>query len=393
MVIAGLGVLALPFLPQNSPQENSPSNNGNINNVSNGNTNTGNSGDNSSSNTVNRTFPFIPVNFLITKFNNTPYTHTEFASNVRSGGVGKDGIPPIEIPQYIIGKEADSILADTDIVFGLDYQGKVIAFPQYILVWHEIINENIGGVKITFAYCPLTGSAVGYVGHFLTVETSFGVSGNLLNSNLVMYDRDSDSFWPQILGEAINGAHEGEQLQKVQLFFTTWNKWYAQHPDTQVLSENTGHIRNYGYDPYGSYTSSNTYYQTGSPFFPVMTSSDVLSDKTVVYGISEQGSHLGIEKDLLQNNRVLNLNFSNHRIVAFYDDHLDTARIYKSSLFGQDYAFDYVNGSYIDLNTNTTSSIDGSLTIGTLEPIVYFDVMWFSWYAFHPDTTLAHSKP
>jgi hypothetical protein len=372
-IVIGFGVLTIPQLLNNT-------------------LNSENILDNSKQDTRGDTFPFIPQNFSIIKFNNTPFSHSQFENNVQSGGVSKDGIPPIEDPKYVTGSEADAYLADTDIVFGLDYGGRVIAFPQYILVWHELVNENIGGQRISIAYCPLTGSVVGFKGHFLTVETTFGVSGNLLNSNLVMYDRDSDSFWPQILGEAINGPYQGEQLEKVQIIWTTWEKWFSQYPETEVLSEDTGYVRSYGYDPYGSYASDNTYYQTGSPFFPVMTSDSTLSDKTIVYGVSFDGSTIAIEKDLLRSNRVINLELSNQRIVAFYDENLDTARVYKSTVEGQDYAFDYINGSLVDLTTNTTWSVDGSSVIGSLEPIVYFDVMWFSWFAFYPDTTLVLSN-
>jgi len=123
-----------------------------------------------------------------------------------------------------------------------------------------------------------------------------------------MYDRDSDSRWPQILGQSIDVDNVVIELEKVQLFWTTWNQWYKAHPDTLVLSEETGHFRSYGSDPYGDYVSNDTYYTSGSPWFPVMTNNNTLLDKTVVYGISHSGSNLAIEKDLLRSNKVLNLN-------------------------------------------------------------------------------------
>ncbi|MHA2105087.1 MAG: DUF3179 domain-containing protein [Candidatus Hodarchaeales archaeon] len=342
------------------------------------------------SNNLPKEFPFVQQEFNILEFNSTPWTAEELSDNVKWGGVGKDGIPPIENPKYVSGLAADSYLLDTDIVFGLDFNGQVIAYPQYILVWHEIVNENFKDLKITLSYCPLTGSAVGFVGHFLTVETTFGVSGSLLNSNLVMYDRDSDSRWPQILGQSIDVNNVVIELEKVQLFWTTWAQWYKAHPDTLVLSEETGHFRSYGSDPYGDYLSNSSYYTSGSPWFPVMTNNNNLSDKTVVYGVSIAGSNLAIEKDLLRSNKVLNLNLSDQRIVAFYDNQLDVARIYKSTIDDQDYAFKFEDGKFIDLNTDTEWTIEGKSSIGSLEPIVYFDVMWFAWFSFHPDTTLIY---
>jgi hypothetical protein len=339
-------------------------------------------------NTLPNEFPFIQQDFNILEFNNTPWTAEELGDNVKWAGVVQDGIPPIENPNYVSASEADAYLFDTDIVFGLDFNGQVIAYPQYILVWHEIVNENFDDLKITLSYCPLTGSAVGFVGHFLTVETTFGVSGNLLNSNLVMYDRDSHSHWPQILGQSIDVDEGVVELEKVQLFWTTWAQWYNAHPDTLVLSEETGHFRSYGSDPYGDYLSNSSYYSSGSPWFPVMTNNNNLSDKTVVYGISNSGSNLAIEKDLLRSNKVLNLNLSDQRIVAFYDNELNVARIYKSTIGIQDYAFKYEDGKFIDIITDTEWTVEGKSSIGALEPIVYFDVMWFAWFAFHPDTTL-----
>ncbi|MHA1992456.1 MAG: DUF3179 domain-containing (seleno)protein, partial [Candidatus Hodarchaeales archaeon] len=121
-----------------------------------------------------------------------------------------------------------------------------------------------------------------------------------------------------------------------------------------------------------------------------MTNNNNLSDKTVVYGVSIAGSNLAIEKDLLRSNKVLNLNLSDQRIVAFYDNQLDVARIYKSTIDDQDYAFKFEDGKFIDLNTDTEWTIEGKSSIGSLEPIVYFDVMWFAWFSFHPDTTLIY---
>ncbi|OLS26729.1 MAG: hypothetical protein HeimC3_08310 [Candidatus Heimdallarchaeota archaeon LC_3] len=334
---------------------------------------------------------YLPQNITLTTFNASEWLSSELSDNIRSGGVAKDGIPPIENPKYVSGLEASTYLSDNDIVFGLDYQGNILAYPQYILVWHEIVNEEFSDVKITLSYCPLTGSAVGFKGHFLTIETTFGVSGKLLNSNLVMYDRDSDSYWPQILGTSIQGDHTNQDLETVQLFWTTWGQWYNLHPDTQVLSEDTGHFRAYGSDPYGSYNSdANNYYNSGGPFFPVMTQSDILADKTIVYGISFNESNLAVEKSILRSNKVINANISNQNIVTFYDDQLGVARVYKSNIGDQIYTFKYENDTIFDVNTGTEWNIEGTSSIGSLEPIVYFDVMWFAWYAFHPDTTLIY---
>jgi len=181
----------------------------------------------------------------------------QIAQSIQSGGPPPDGIPPIELPQYWPATEADEFLLDNDIIFGFIQNGQAKAFPQRILVWHEIVND-IGNVSIT--YCPLTGSAIGFLGKVGNTQTTFGTSGRLVNSNLVMYDRASNSYFPQILGRGVTGDHLGTRLEKVQLLWTQWEKWKAEYPDTLVLSSATGNIRNYDFDPYGNYKLTNTYY-------------------------------------------------------------------------------------------------------------------------------------
>ena len=125
----------------------------------------------------------------------------DFTRNIQSGGPPKDGIPPIDKPKYVPAAEAEKFLKPNDIVFGLDYQRLAKAYPQKILVWHEIVNDEIKGEKIAITYCPLTGSSVAFRGRSRDgVALTFGTSGKLVNSNLLMYDRQTDSQWPQILG-------------------------------------------------------------------------------------------------------------------------------------------------------------------------------------------------
>ena len=333
-----------------------------------------------------------PLPYKIITFNNSEFTYSQFESNIKYPGVDRDGIPPIEHPKYITGTDASTYLTHSKIVFGLIYGDNVIAYPRYILMLHEIVNDYLNGNNVSITYCPLTGTAIGYVGHIALAISTFGVSGTLLNDNLVMYDRNSSSFWPQIMGEAINGTQMGYKLERFQLFWTTWGQWYALHPETKVLSEDTGYHLPYNEDFLGSYYSNDSYYHADGVFLPTMTNNSILRNKTVVYATSLGNNHLAIEKSLLKEKKVLNIYMYNQHIAVFYDEGLDTARIYKGSLNGINYEFKYVNGSFIDVNTDTTWSIEGVSTSGSLEPIVYFDSMWFGWYNFHPDTSLIIAK-
>lgn len=183
------------------------------------------------------------------------------------GGPGKDGIPSIDRPRFGSAAAAERFLKDEDRVIGLYRHGQARAYPQQILVWHEIVNDSIGDDQISVTYCPLTGTALG----FNRGATEFGVSGKLVNSNLIMYDRATDTEYPQILAAGIDGALTGKGLEEVRLVWTTWGRWKARHPNTKVLTRQTGSIRNYHRDPYGSYREPSGYYVSGSrTIFPVL---------------------------------------------------------------------------------------------------------------------------
>ncbi|MBI3023786.1 MAG: DUF3179 domain-containing protein [Thaumarchaeota archaeon] len=312
-----------------------------------------------------------------------------------SGGPPKDGIPPIDNPKYVSPNEVEGFLSNIDIVFGLHYNGVVRAYPQIILVWHEIVNDVIAGEKASITYCPLTGSAVGFRGKstFDGQDLTFGTTGKLVNSNLLMYDRQSDSNWPQILGAAISGQDKGSVLDAVPLEFTTWERWRAKHPDTEVLSNDTGHYRAYGTDPYGSYPGKTGYYFSQDTFFPVMASDSRLGSKKVVVGIRAGDSYLAAPKEEFGTTKLDNVVVGREPIVLLYDEELDVVRAYSRNVEGRTLEFLTVEGKIIDSQTSSewTSfglSTEGSMAGVQLNRMNHFDVMWFAWYAFFPQTEL-----
>lgn len=324
-----------------------------------------------------------------------PWSLEDFANSIQSGGPPKDGIPPIDRPKYVSAVEAEKFLKDKDIVFGLDYKGVVKAYPQKILVWHEIVNEEVSGEKISITYCPLTGSAVAFRGKSRKDGEwfTFGTSGKLVNSNLLMYDRQTDSQWPQILGVAISGPNKGVVLDEIPLAWTSWARWRRQYPNTLVLSTETGYFRSYGRDPYGSYERAGTYYDSGGPFFPIMTQDNRFPPKKVVIGVKAGGQRLAISKDNLQARKVANLNLSGTPIVALYDSDLDVARVFVRSAGTTVLTFRSNGGRLVD---ETTGSIwtgegrakEGRLAGTQLKQVSSFDVMWFAWKAFFPETVV-----
>jgi hypothetical protein len=275
----------------------------------------------------------------------------ELADNLVSGGPGPDGIPPIENPIYISVAEANDFLDDSDIVFGLNYNGEVLAYPQRILVWHEIVNDLVGGEQISITYCPLTGSSIAYKGELEVGNTTFGTSGALINSNLVMYDRTTTSYWPQIFSQAFQGSQRGVRLELIHMVWTTWSLWKQVHPDSLVLSTDTGFARNYYYDPYGSYQKNDSYYQQGFPAFPVMHEDDRLSPKEVVIGVDVYSAQYAITKQYMRDNKVANLRVGNESVALLYDSSLDTVRAFYSTLNNQLFTFTYTDGNIIDMET------------------------------------------
>lgn len=277
----------------------------------------------------------------------------ELAEAVTSGGPGKDGIPAIDEPRFVSAGQA-GFLGDDDPVFGLDHRGEQRAYPQQVLVWHEIVNDTVAGEPLSVTYCPLTGTVIGFPSPPGRRRT-FGTTGNLVNSNLLMYDRQTDSEWPQILGTAISGRHKGERLSTVPLVWTTWRAWRTGHPDTRVLSTDTGVLREYGRDPYGSYTPLSGYYAEDGLYFEVLHSDDRFRPKDVVIGIRSGGKRLAIPRDLVRRRRTIETELGGAALAVGWDDELGTVRVTHA---------------------------------GTQRPADFLDAMWFAWYAFYPETAV-----
>jgi hypothetical protein len=316
----------------------------------------------------------------------------DFTQHIQSGGPPKDGIPSIDQPKYISAAESDRFLHPKDVVFGLDYRGVIKAYPQKVLVWHEIVNDEVKGEKISVTYCPLTGSVVGFRGRSREgAILTFGTSGKLVNSNLLMYDRQTDSQWPQVLGIAIDGKYKGTVLDEIPLVWTHWFRWRRRHPDTFVLSSDTGYFRSYGKDPYGSYDRSGGYYQSGEPLFPVMAKGDRLSPKEVVVGLKSNGKQMALHKQPLRAKKLINTSLGGVPLVAFYDSDLDFVRVFIRQINGKATNFGVEKGRIVDELTGSIwradgRSVEGKMSGSQLKQHTAYDVMWFAWYAFFPET-------
>lgn len=186
---------------------------------------------------------------------------------ILSGGPGKDGIPAIDNPIFATQDKAD-FMKDSDRVLALEVDGVAKAYPINILNWHEIVNDKIGDQSFAVTYCPLCGTGAVFSADVKGKHSRFGVSGLLYNSDVLLYDDRTESLFSQILSKAISGPLVGENLMPLVSTHTTWGKWKTLHPDTQVLSTDTGYVRDYTRNPYGDYGSSRVLY------FPVSSSAD-----------------------------------------------------------------------------------------------------------------------
>ena len=298
-----------------------------------------------------------------------------------SGGPPKDGIPSIDEPSFVSAGEAGDLLAPGDPVFGLATADGVKAYPQSILVWHEICNDVVGDTPVSVTYCPLTGTAMGFV----RGETTFGVSGRLVNNNLIMYDRATETWWPQVLATAVPGPWNERprigSLTEFRLVWTSWERWRAAYPETRVLSRETGYARNYDRDPYGSYDPPEGYYAPDErPLFSTLSEDDRLPPKQVVIGARTPSGAAAFEKDRLRDAKLVDGELGGAPVLAAYDAGLDTGYVYRNP---DGASFEHRDGQVV--GDGGTAQPPDALP---LDSVLAFDAMWFAWSGFYPDTTL-----
>ena len=203
-------------------------------------------------------------------------------SEVRSGGVGRDGIPAVSTPKFDAAGQLE-FLADDDLVVGFSYQETQMAYPHDVLDWHEIVNDVISDLDYAIIYCPLTGTATAWNRKINGTLTSFGVSGLLYNSNIVPYDRATGSNWSQLLNTAIWGEKKGKKPKNHMVLETTFSTWKELYPTSKVMNFSTGYNRNYGSYPYGDYKTSKQF------IFPVKYEDRRLHEKERVHAVRVNG--------------------------------------------------------------------------------------------------------
>ncbi|WP_182013607.1 DUF3179 domain-containing protein [Haloquadratum walsbyi] len=310
-----------------------------------------------------------------------PLSPSALREAAQSGGPEKDGIPSIDNPTFVSSDKTE-ILDPGDPVLGVVHNGITKAYPQAILVLHEIVNDTFGDENITVTYCPLTGTAQG----FDRGETTFGVSGRLINNNLVMYDRATETWWPQMLATAIPGPWNESptihSLTPIRVTWTTWKQWKQRHPDTRVLSTQTGYAKNYGRDPYGSYNPLRGYYADERLLFPALHQDDRYPKKTIVHGARTPEGAAAFHKESLRQAGVLSGTIDELSVIAVYDPELDTGYVYENPE-EMTVTRDQEQGQVIapDGSRHDPSSLP-------LTRVYSFDAMWFAWAGYYPETAV-----
>ncbi|BBD09014.1 DUF3179 domain-containing protein [Desulfovibrio ferrophilus] len=312
--------------------------------------------------------------------------------------VGNDrqyNLPPaVDKPEFVGMADAGLYLDPDEIVFVEEFPGedsKAVIYPRNILVMHEVVNIRETGRNRTVTYCPLTGTVVGYLSKAGGQDTSFGNMGMLANSNRILYDRVTNTFWPQLLGIGIRGPLKGERLERFPLIWTRWKYAKKRYPEGKVLSRRTGYKYRYGKDRYGSYAKSGTYYDTGGSYYALAHVDPSIHPKVRILGLAEGEIAVAFLESEIKKRRLASVDFGMSPIVAIYDKSLDAIRVFHAEADGRGLHFEMAGDEIVDKETRSRWDIMGQATEGRLrgmklERVAAMDSMWFAWKAFHPFT-------
>lgn len=274
-------------------------------------------------------------------------------AQLQQGCPARDCIPAIDRPRFVGADEAD-FMDDDDLVLGIATDGVVRAYPTFILNRHEIVNDVVSGTPVAVTWCPLCGSGLAFERVVDGRASEFGVSGVLNESDLVMYDRNSESLWQQISGRAFIGRMRGQVLKAYPMAMATWSEWRLAHPDTQVLSTDTGFALDYSVkSPYGSYADSDKL------MFPVSHVSQLARPKDVIYGVRLETGALAVTDALLR---------EKGRIDVAYQ--------------GTSFHWQRAANGLVQVTHGETGEV-----------LLAHRMYWFAWYTFNPDTLLHRAAP
>ena len=327
-------------------------------------------------------------------------TRTIDWSEIMSGGPPRDGIPAVDEPRYATAAEAGEWLDPDEPVIAVELGGKARAYPLQILIWHEIANDVLAGAPIAVTFCPLCNSAIVFDRRLDGEVLDFGTTGRLRMSDLVMYDRQTETWWQQLTGEGIIGKYTGRELVRLPARIVAWDDFRTAFPSGTVLSRETGHTRAYGANPYAGYDSTTQPFLlrgTPDPRLPAMervlhvtaggaeriypfgafADEPVINDEVggePVVVLSEAGTLSVLDAQRIADSRRI-------PSAAAYSRRLDDGRIL---------TFDLRGGRVVDALTGSIwnvfgEAVEGPLTGRRLAPRSRGEHFAFAWLAFHPE--------
>ena len=334
--------------------------------------------------------------------------HTVPYADVLSGGPPKDGIPAIDNPRFVTVPEAAEWLEAPEPVVLVEAGGGAKAYPLQVLTWHEIVNDEVGGVPISITFCPLCNTAIGFKREFDGQVLDFGTTGRLRYSNLIMYDRQTETWWQQATGEAIAGRYAGSRLAFHPANIVSWEEFRTGYPDAAVLSRDTGYRRAYGRNPYAGYDDvNNTPFLYRGPRTP-----GALLPMARVLTVDLDGDTVAYPYAVLAERSVINDTVAGQAVALFWqagtasalDSHsiaggrdVGTGAAFSRELDGRVLEFELQDGAIRDRQTASSWNLLGAATAGPLQgsrlrPVVSVNHFWFSWAAFRPETRIYQDR-
>ena len=319
------------------------------------------------------------------------------ADEILDGGPGKDGIPSVDNPNFASVAET-SYLSDNDLVVGFKSGNLIRVYPHQILDWHEIVNDEIGDVGLAVTYCPLTGTAIGWDRMIEGEQTSFGVSGLLYNTNLIPYDRKTDSNWSQMRLDCVNGSLEGQQIKTHHVIETTWATFKAMFPEAEVMTTQTGISREYGTYPY--FNSAGQDYRVDDwLLFNVTPFDDRLPNKERVLGvINEREAKVYRFSSFAEETvNVLQDNYGGKDLVIVGSQEKNFLAAFQSiTEDGSSLEFEAIqNGGTAIMQDNEGNkwnlfgeAVEGDRLGQKLQKVESYLGYWVAWGSFYPDTEI-----
>src|SRR6266540_7428463 len=320
-----------------------------------------------------------------------------------SGGPPPDGIPAIDRPVFVPTGAADAWLRPAEPVLALQVNGDARAYPLQILVWHEIVNDTVGGRPVAVTYCPLCNSGLVFDRMVDGRTLDFGTSGKLYKSDLVMYDRQTHSLWAQIEGRAIVGERAGTRLRPIPANTLAYEDFKAIYPGGKVLSRETGHDRAYGRNPYEGYDRPDSF-----PFLLRGVADRRRPPKERVVGVLIAGTARAYPWPVLEKQGALHDTLGGEPLVIFHrlgalsaldDSRMEQSRpigataVFSPVAAGKILSFEPVAEGFRDKQTGSLWSLLGYATKAPLaskrlKPLQHVDAFWFAWAAFNPSTSI-----